>query len=74
MHPVLSARLVEISLAPLAVENKTAAEIFGYTDAKKLCSSMTLFSAVSEADSVFHRVLERFYQGVRDKETLRRLG
>ena len=37
--------------------------IFGDIDAMKLKSSMTLFSLVSEEDSVFHKVLKKFFNG-----------
>lgn len=73
-HPVLSARLIEISEAILAVEGKRANEILDYTDAIKLRSCMTLFAAISEEGSVFHRVLDRYYEGSMDKLTLSRIG
>jgi uncharacterized protein (DUF1810 family) len=40
----------------------------------KLCSSMTLFALVSEDDSVFHKVLDKYYGGHMDSATLRILG
>ena len=36
----------------------------------KLKSSMTLFAAVAEGQSVFSRVLEKYYQGNPDQHTL----
>ena len=69
-HPVLSARLVEICEALLSQKKKKPEDIFGYTDAVKLCSSMTLFALVSEDGSVFHKVLKRFYHGQIDARTL----
>ena len=69
-HPVLSARLVEICEALLSQKKKKPEDIFGYTDAVKLCSSMTLFALVSEDGSVFHKVLKRFYHGLMDARTL----
>ncbi len=69
-HPVLSARIIEICKALLAHENKNPKDIFGHTDALKLRSSMTLFALVSEDGSVFHKVLERFYDGEMDDMTL----
>lgn len=72
---VLSARLCEISEAMLSVTGKTATAILGPIDARKLFSSMTLFDAVStERDTVFARVLDRYYGGERDSRTLRMLS
>ncbi|MBQ8511399.1 MAG: DUF1810 family protein [Clostridia bacterium] len=48
--------------------------IFGGIDAMKLRSSMTLFAAVSEDGSVFHRALEKFFGGKADQRTLELLG
>ena len=69
-HPVLSARLIEISEALLMLKKKNPEDIFGHTDAMKLRSSMTLFALVSDDGSVFHKVLERFYKGQMDERTL----
>ena len=43
--------------------------IFGYLDALKLRSSMTLFDAVSP-DDIFSDVLQKFFDGQRDEKTL----
>jgi uncharacterized protein (DUF1810 family) len=69
-HPVLGARLRECASALLDIEERTATEIFGYPDELKLRSSMTLFACISERDSVFVRVLDKFYQGRQDRKTL----
>ncbi len=42
----------------------------GYPDDLKLCSSMTLFEHVAEKDSVFGKVLDKYYGGKRDAATL----
>lgn len=68
-HPVLSARLTEISEALLVHKNKDIEYIMGGIDAMKLRSSMTLFALVSEENSVFHQVLECFYDGEMDDYT-----
>ena len=70
-HPTLSARLLEISEALLKHKKKNPEAIFGYTDAMKLRSSMTLFALVSEDDSVFHKVLQQFYNGEMDELTIK---
>lgn len=69
MHPVLGARLREITSVLITLEGKSAVEIFGGTDAKKLRSSMTLFYAVSE-DDLFKKVLDKYYDGKLDGRTL----
>lgn len=69
VHPVLGLRLREISGQLLAVEGRTAREILGDVDALKVCSSMTLFDAVSPND-VFAEVLDKYYGGRRCRLTL----
>lgn len=68
-HPVLGPRLLECADAVLAVEGRSAFEIFGSPDDLKLKSCMTLFEAVAGQDSVFSRVLDKYYQGQRDTRT-----
>ena len=72
--PVLGPRLVECAQALLDVEARSAHEIFGAPDDIKLKSSATLFAHVSPPDSVFERVLDRYFRGERDSKTLRLLG
>lgn len=73
-HPVLGARLRECAALVLAIEGRTAVEIFGEIDAVKLRSSMTLFHRAAPDESVFAGVLERFYGGVADAATDARLA
>ncbi len=73
-HPLLSARLREITEVLLTLDTTDAKSIFGPIDAMKLRSSMTLFAAVSEEGSVFEAVLERYFNGEKDAQTLRLLG
>ncbi len=72
-HPVLGKRLLECAEAVLAVEGRSASEIFGYPDDMKLKSSMTLFEAVSDHHQVFARVLDKYFHGERDMRTLQLL-
>ena len=69
-HPVLSARLIEISEALLDHKEECIENIMGDIDAMKLRSSMTLFASLSEEYSVFHRVLDCFYSSEEDEWTL----
>ena len=70
-HPMLGARLRECAETVLAIEGRSANEIFGSPDDMKLKSSMTLFAMVG--DDVFERVLDKFFQGKPDAATLRLL-
>jgi uncharacterized protein (DUF1810 family) len=73
-HPVLGTRLRSCAEAVLAVQGRSASDIFGHPDDWKLQSSMTLFELVSGPGSVFDRVLDRYYQGKRDLRTLQIVG
>ncbi|RXM45533.1 DUF1810 domain-containing protein [Flavobacterium sp. YO64] len=73
-HPVLGKRLVEISQAVLELNGKTALEIFGKPDERKLRSCMTLFSRIADADPVFEKVLQKYYGGILDEKTISILG
>jgi uncharacterized protein (DUF1810 family) len=70
-HPVLGARLRECAEAVLEVQGRSASEIFRYPDDLKLQSSMTLFELASPPESIFGRVLEKYFGGKRDEATLR---
>ena len=70
-HPVLSARLIEICEALLEHKDEDIEDILGDIDAMKLRSSMTLFSLISENESIFHQVLNCFHDGYMDKFTLK---
>ena len=73
-HAVLGPRLIECGEAVLAVQGKTALEIMGSPDDLKLRSSATLFAYVSPSGSVFRRILEKYYRGDADTNTLRILN
>ncbi|MGI4874067.1 MAG: DUF1810 domain-containing protein [Janthinobacterium lividum] len=73
-HPLLGTRLLEISAALLTLGNTSASRIFGSPDDVKLKSSMTLFAAVPGAAPVFQAVLDRFFQGAPDAQTLHLLA
>lgn len=72
-NPVLGANLLEISNALLRIEGKSANEIFGYPDDLKLHSCMTLFAQIKRVDSVFQLVLDKFFKGVPDEQTIKLL-
>jgi uncharacterized protein (DUF1810 family) len=72
-HPILGSRLRQCVDLVLRHANKSASEIFGFPDDLKLRSSMTLFAAVSNPGSVFHRALEQFFNREWDENTLKLL-
>ena len=73
-HPVLGARLKEISAALLDLDGLSASEIFGYPDDLKLRSSMTLFRMADLNEPVFLEVLEKYYDGKPDARTVELVG
>ena len=72
-HPVLGPRLVAAAEAMLTNAGRSATSVLGTPDDLTLRSSATLFAAVSADGSVFHRVLDAFFDGVPDAATTARL-
>ena len=70
-HPVLGARLREISEVLLNLETNDPYKVMGGIDALKLCSSMTLFAEIEGYDSVFGKVIDKYYNGDKDMNTIR---
>jgi len=72
-HPLLGARLRECARVLMGVEGKSAADILGPIDAVKLRSSMTLFMAAGPEEPTFREVLDKYFHGSADRETIARL-
>jgi uncharacterized protein (DUF1810 family) len=72
-HPVLGPRLRECTELVLDVDGRTAHEIFGSPDDLKFRSSMTLFEHAADDGALFADVLDEYYDGDRDSETLDRI-
>jgi uncharacterized protein (DUF1810 family) len=70
-HPVLGKRLIEITKVVIEINGKTALEIFGKPDERKLKSSMTLFSILNDPNPIFQQVLDKYYNGMKDENTLK---
>jgi uncharacterized protein (DUF1810 family) len=68
-HEILGPRLTEATRLVLAVEGRSAHEIFGSPDDMKFHSSMTLFDAVAPND-IFAAALEKYFGGERDARSL----
>lgn len=69
-HPLLGPRLISCAEAALGLQGRGAREVFGTPDDLKLRSCATLFSLVSPAGSIFHRLLEHYFAGQPDARTL----
>ncbi len=73
-HSLLGPRLIECSEAALLVAGRSARDIFGSPDDMKLRSSATLFARVTDANSVFRRILGQYFGGQLDPRTIALLG
>ena len=71
-HDVLGPRLIECATTVRDLEGRTAHEIFGAPDDLKLRSCATLFAQVSP-DPVFAALIQKYFDGDADPETLRLL-
>jgi uncharacterized protein (DUF1810 family) len=73
-HPVLGPRLRECAGILTGLSGRTAAQIFGGTDAMKLRSAMTLFRHAAPDEPVFGEVLDQYFGGAPDSATERLLS
>ena len=70
-HPVLGARLREITAILLHLPVTDARAVFGTPDDLKLRSCLTLFAQVNPTEhTVFHETLELWFNGTPDVNTL----
>jgi uncharacterized protein (DUF1810 family) len=72
-HPQLGARLVLLCATLLALPGDDATGLLGRPDDLKLRSCMTLFDAVCPEQPLFQAVLDKFFHGQPDAQTLQRL-
>jgi uncharacterized protein (DUF1810 family) len=72
-HDVLGPRLRTCAGIVAGTKDRSADQIFGDIDASKLRSSMTLFGRADPEEPLFGQVLDRFFDGLTDPETDRRL-
>jgi uncharacterized protein (DUF1810 family) len=71
--PILGPRLLDATQAVADLSGVTAQDIFGSVDAMKLRSSMTLFARADPDVPHFQQILDRYFRGISDEETDRRL-
>lgn len=69
-HPVLGARLREVTEALLTHKGRSVTSIFGEIDAVKVRSCMTMFDCLSPGD-IFGEVIDSFFDGTRCELTLK---
>jgi len=70
-HPILSARLRQITTELIRLDENNPIKVFGFTDSKKLKSCMTLFSIVDNSpESIFKKAIDKFFDGEMDERTL----
>jgi len=72
-HAVLGPRLLECAAILAERRDRTAVQIFGVVDARKLHSSMTLFMRADPDQLLFRQVLERYFDGLPDTATDERI-
>lgn len=71
-HPILGARLREISQAMYDCDKASADDILGFPDVLKVRSCMTLFDLISPSD-IFRQVMDKYYDGKPCEKTIWRL-
>jgi len=71
---VLGARMNEVCIALLGLEEDDATAIFGTPDDYKLQSSMTIFKTACPDNAVFQMVLDKFFEGKEDRRTVELIG
>lgn len=73
-HPVLGARMRECCQVLLALEGKTAHEIFRSPDDLKFRSCLTLFAQAAPDESLFDDLLVKYFDSKEDPATLELLA
>lgn len=73
-HPVLGARLIEITEELLKIRTDDPMAVFGYPDAYKVRSCMTLFKYAALEQELFQKGLDKFCRGTEDDKTVEILG
>jgi uncharacterized protein (DUF1810 family) len=69
-HSVLGPRLIKACEILLSLKDTSMEEVMGFPDDLKLLSSVTLFEAISEPNSIFTKIIEIYFDDERDKTSL----
>ena len=72
-HEVLGAHTKELCESLLALETNDAVEVFDWPDDMKLKSCMTLFEIADPEQKLYGDVLDKFFDGKRDENTIKLL-
>ncbi len=73
-HPILGTRLIEVTGELLKIQTDDPMVVFGYPDAYKVHSCMTLFKYAAPEQELFQKVLDKFCRGAEDDKTVEILG
>jgi uncharacterized protein (DUF1810 family) len=73
-HPQLGARLRECCEAVMAVQGKSAHEIFSSPDDVKFRSCLTLFAHTAPNETLFRAALDKYFGGEEDALTMAKLS
>ena len=69
-HPLLGPRLIKACEILLSLKDTSMEEVMGFPYDLKLLSSVTLFEAISEPNSIFTKIIEIYFDDERDKTSL----
>lgn len=72
-HDVLGPRLRGCAGVMAQTDGRSAEQILGVIDARKLQSSMTLFLRAAPGEAIFQQVLDRYFEGRPDPPTDQRI-
>jgi len=70
-HPLLGKRLAESCEILLSLDATSISNVMGFPDDLKLRSSMTLFEYVSMPNSIFRKVLIRYFDNELDEASIK---
>lgn len=73
-NEVLGTHTKELCETLLALETNDAVEVFDWPDDMKLKSYMTLFELADPEQELFGAVLDKFFDGERDENTIKILN
>jgi len=73
-HPILGTRLEECTETVMDNNSLDISDYFGSPDDLKLRSSMTLFSQVAKDNSLFNKVIQKYFGGTLDNLTVSALN
>ena len=69
-HPILGPRLIKACEILLSLKDASMDKVMGYPNDLKLLSSMTLFEALSDSNSIFTKIIELYFDDERDDASL----